>query len=306
MVYRTDWDFRKGAELPWSVEPAYAMPPSFYVPQAVVWEAPDIEQIRLGCHDLSGDDFARFMGIWLAEGCSRQSKRDVVLSQNLGDCERSIWELLQRLPFGFRRVVQKNREEHIQFKSSDPDLYEALRVFGGSGEKFVPETIKAMSARQIELFITWFALGDGHEYGHNPLRTQLVSKSYRLIDDLQELLVRIGRTGAVQSYEDHARLEVRTHKRAPKKGYKSWGNLRSRHREEVAFDDEVFCVNVPTGALLVRREGRTVVSGNCMTMRGVQKPGSVTVTSAARGIFARDEGRRNEAFAHISRKGLHD
>lgn len=44
----------------------------------------------------------------------------------------------------------------------------------------------------------------------------------------------------------------------------------------------------------------------CMTMRGVQKPGSVTVTSAARGIFARDEGRRNEAFAHIARKGLHD
>lgn len=44
----------------------------------------------------------------------------------------------------------------------------------------------------------------------------------------------------------------------------------------------------------------------CMTMRGVQKPGSVTVTSAARGIFAKDEGRRNEAFAHIARKGLHD
>ena len=163
-----------------------------------------------------------------------------------------------------------------------------------------------MNARQIGLFLDWFALGDGHEYEHNPLRNQLVSKSHRLIDDMQELLVRLGRTGAVQSYEDHARLEVRTHKRAPEKGYKSWGNLRGYHREEVEFDDEVFCVNVPTGALLVRREGRTVVSGNCMTMRGVQKPGSVTVTSAARGIFAKDEGRRNEAFAHISRKGLHD
>lgn len=44
----------------------------------------------------------------------------------------------------------------------------------------------------------------------------------------------------------------------------------------------------------------------CMTMRGVQKPGSVTITSAARGIFAKDEGRRSEAFAHIARKGLHD
>ncbi|WP_047865611.1 GTP cyclohydrolase I FolE [Rubrobacter aplysinae] len=43
----------------------------------------------------------------------------------------------------------------------------------------------------------------------------------------------------------------------------------------------------------------------CMTMRGVQKPGSVTVTSAVRGIFAKDEGRRSEAFAHMSRRSLH-
>ena len=33
----------------------------------------------------------------------------------------------------------------------------------------------------------------------------------------------------------------------------------------------------------------------CMTMRGVQKPGSVTVTSAVRGIYARDPRTRQEA-----------
>ena len=40
---------------------------------------------------------------------------------------------------------------------------------------------------------------------------------------------------------------------------------------------------------------------SCMTMRGVQKPGSVTVTSAVRGIYEEDEALRAETMALISR-----
>jgi GTP cyclohydrolase IA len=38
----------------------------------------------------------------------------------------------------------------------------------------------------------------------------------------------------------------------------------------------------------------------CLTMRGVQKPGSVTVTSAVRGIYAKDERTRHEAMSLIT------
>jgi GTP cyclohydrolase I len=37
----------------------------------------------------------------------------------------------------------------------------------------------------------------------------------------------------------------------------------------------------------------------CMTMRGVKKPGSVTVTSAVRGLFRNDARTRQEAMNHI-------
>jgi GTP cyclohydrolase IA len=40
---------------------------------------------------------------------------------------------------------------------------------------------------------------------------------------------------------------------------------------------------------------------SCMTMRGVQKPGSITVTSAVRGLYEEDEAVRSEAMALISR-----
>ena len=39
----------------------------------------------------------------------------------------------------------------------------------------------------------------------------------------------------------------------------------------------------------------------CMTMRGAQKPGTITVTSAVRGIFDEEPGRRAEIMALISR-----
>lgn len=40
---------------------------------------------------------------------------------------------------------------------------------------------------------------------------------------------------------------------------------------------------------------------SCMTIRGIQKPGSITVTSAARGVFEEDPNRRAEVIALISR-----
>jgi GTP cyclohydrolase I len=39
----------------------------------------------------------------------------------------------------------------------------------------------------------------------------------------------------------------------------------------------------------------------CMTIRGIQKPGSITVTSAVRGIYEEDESLRAETMALISR-----
>ena len=38
----------------------------------------------------------------------------------------------------------------------------------------------------------------------------------------------------------------------------------------------------------------------CMTVRGVQKPGSMTVTSAVRGLYAKDQRTRQEAMSLIN------
>ncbi len=42
----------------------------------------------------------------------------------------------------------------------------------------------------------------------------------------------------------------------------------------------------------------------CMTMRGIKKPGSMTVTSAVRGLFRSDARTRQEAFSHIGHSSI--
>src|SRR5262249_33247820 len=153
-----------------------------------------------------------------------------------------IWDLLQRLPFPFHRVPQADRPARIQFKSSNQQLYEALIPFGRSGDKRVPAMIKHMSAGQIEQFLYWYALGDGHFYAPDPMRMQYSSKSHGMIDGIQELLLRTGKTGSVQTNPDCARIETRLHKREIGRGYQWYGKLQPHHRTTVPFDDEVFCV----------------------------------------------------------------
>jgi GTP cyclohydrolase IA len=76
-------------------------------------------------------------------------------------------------------------------------------------------------------------------------------------------------------------------------GYARRPQLQERLTAQIA--DALFESLGSRGSIVVIEADHT-----CMTARGVQKPGSITVTSAVRGIYEEDEARRAEAMALIS------
>ena len=76
-------------------------------------------------------------------------------------------------------------------------------------------------------------------------------------------------------------------------GYARRPQLQERLTAQVA--DAVYGELAASGAVVVIEATHT-----CMTMRGAEVPGSVAVTSAVRGFFKEDAGRRAEVLALIS------
>jgi GTP cyclohydrolase IA len=77
-------------------------------------------------------------------------------------------------------------------------------------------------------------------------------------------------------------------------GYARRPQLQERLTAQIA--DAVSGALDASGAIVV-----VEATHSCMTMRGAEVPGSVAVTSAARGVFEEDTARRTEVMALISR-----
>ena len=261
IIFQSEWTFQNKINAAWQTIQAKDAPARFYVPQAVNWNQAEIKTVSFAGEKIATNDFLCFMGAWISEGCTRKSLSDVVISQDKGEYADKIWKVLERLPFNFRRVPQTaNRANHIQFKSSDKRLFEALKIYGKSGDKFVPEIIKQMSVGQIELFLLWYGLGDGYQNSERPLVWHYVSKSKRLIDDIQELLLRTKKTGCASNYENCSRIETRVHKQKSGRDYKWYGKIYPQMRKIIDFCDDLISVKMPFGAVLVRYNGRPYVA----------------------------------------------
>lgn len=128
--------------------------------------------------------------------------------------------------------------------------------------KRVPEVVKCVSGRQITQFLHWF--DDRNRNG-----TFFYSTSKRLADDIQELLLRIGKRGSVATTP--AKKSVLNGKEINSKGgYQVYVSEterlcleRKKHIETDHYKGLVYCAAVPNHTLLTRRNGSVLISSNC-------------------------------------------
>lgn len=167
----------------------------------------------------------------------------------------------------------------------DVSLSEYLSKFWHEdSRRRIPKYIKESSSKSLEDFLHWYMVGSedipvpfGNHYG---------SRSSLLVDDMQEIMLKVGRVGTKSESGVYFRIGERKSKGGE---YKWYGKIYQHHKFMVPYDGMVYCVTVPSSAVVVRRNGRVAVSGNCVAMRGVKKPGTKMITTAIRGDIDKTE-----------------
>ena len=279
MVYGDPNDMKGGVPAGgWRVRAASDLPKIFHLPQTVEWVG-EGAPVTFGGRLWSPSIFAEFMGWYLSEGCANAARRETRIVQKKGG--RYVDEidlLMKQIPFHAWR--SSNNERMWVWTIKDKALARDLEALGNSLSKRAPEALKGLSAKDLQAFLIAYAKGDGHFAVRNLDKITISTASRRMADDLQECAVKAGWASSLSSfmsssrrfngYDINPRQMWKIYLRAskiPDRSRKVGSQIRSRHTQRVPYDGMVYCVSVPSSAVVVRRNGRVSISGNCLPMK---------------------------------------
>jgi len=222
--------------------------------------------------------FAEFLGWYIAEGsCDKHPKCPgngyrVNVAQTKLRTTMLLGALLSQLPW-------KWTKHDAGFSCSSKQLWSYLAPLGDCYSKRVPRWIMGADIETIRRFMIGAILGDGwiqHDSRHYS------TASCGLADDIQEMFIKLGRSARVSVRpakcwciqgrsglgRDHyvvneliqPRAGLCNHDRHPKFG-------------PVPYHGRVYCATVPNSTLIVRRNGRPLIAGNCLEYWAGHNPG---------------------------------
>lgn len=233
------------------------------------WEGTELKRIGIGKRIYDGDDFLALLALIISDGWvskTEQMKNHVSFCCFRNDRIKMVSELADKLQL--RR--SPSREGVWGWTDAGLSSWLKSNIFTGneyySPYKKVPDLVKVASQRQIEFFLKFF--GDQHIEDRGERRFYSTSK--RLIDDLQELLLKIGKRSRVSTrppretyYAEEDRV-IKSDK--PSYELNEWSSdllsLQKNQLRQEYYNGKVYCATVPNGTLVTRRDGKLLISGN--------------------------------------------
>jgi hypothetical protein len=208
-----------------------------------------------------GPWFATFLGWWIAEGCLDGNAP--VLTQHTGPVADRMKACVKQLGFDFNVWIGKSRPHELDVMQlrirAATDLGRWLREKAGSGAKNKKIPMECFDWKQEHQELLFLALmeGDGHwvRIGKSGNYTTI---SKQLADDVQRLAIQLGWT---------SRIRMDVSKWGPRYSVligsrKTLEFRKSRHLRKVSYSGFVYCLTVPTGAYVTRRNGYAIICGN--------------------------------------------
>lgn len=226
---------------------------------------------------LNSNAWFSFLGFYLAEGhCSNRelspNNYGVFITQKEGVISEKFREILNQLSPDLKWNEWKRGEDIIIFNVSDARLWTYLSKLGNKYTKYIPQEIKDASSSLLQNLYDWFLNGDGSVVGEYE-RTSVFSVSKTLIEDLYEIILKLGMTGIIKeqiSQKDYmfAGRLIECENKVPL--YRLWLktskaihlDFRFIKIEEIEYDDRVYCITVPNGTFYCRNNNKCLWSGN--------------------------------------------
>lgn len=229
--------------------------------------------------DIEPEDFAEWLGFYIAEGwCDKErpvtakAYHRVMVAQKKTAGRAYYERLAERV--GLPAPRHGKRLNAYQF--TNKKLCSYLRQFGDKCyTKRVPQWVKDAPQGVIRSFLRGYVAGDGHRSKLGQVTS--ITASRQLADDVQELWLKIGRSAVIKEREPaQYNIEGRTGwsgklylvtawcdgKRASLKRHTN-GKIKLKYSTE-HYDGIVYCATVPNGTLITRRNGKPLISGNCV------------------------------------------
>jgi len=234
-------------------------------------------QFTIGAHKIDWGDFCEFTGWWVTEGCVGTNKAYVVVYQsstaNPGKVAR-IEALLQRM--GVRWSYYKQDGVVMGFHILEKSFATYFSNYGGHSQfKRMPREIVTGPVAGCLRAIESMLLGDGHrsETTTGPSE-RLHSTSKQLVDDFQEMAVRAGagsivrpvNRDTVKFIENPHYLDAWTASYTTSRAASQVDGDRAGDGFSMpAYNGYVYCAEMRTGLLYVRRNGKPMLCGNSKT-----------------------------------------
>ncbi len=224
-----------------------------------------------------------FIGYYISEGNLTRNDGNrkkgcgpwqITISQNDdSDAFDRIERCIESMPFGNWKTYRKYNKDRddsrqMQFVCTDRGMYYHLKRHCGKGSlnKKIPDYVKAWPAEYLKVLLDALIAGDGWKPRVNA-NTGVWSSGYttiskQLADDVQEIAIKCGLSAVMRSHRPYTH---RSH------SYYTL-NLSSRveayvhphDRRVIPYSGIVWCVEVPTGKFVVRRNGKVHITGNCV------------------------------------------
>jgi hypothetical protein len=222
-------------------------------------------------------DWLEFVGYLVSDGWVQESDAapyTVGISQNAGAKAEVIDACLSRLPFHVTRS-KKQGGSMVEWRIFSKTLCDWARVEVGIGalQKHLPRNLMSLDREHLTILFDALMLGDGTWSGDHAKYT---TASSRLADDVQELALKVGRR-AIVSLVVH--------------GSDQWYDVHMADRraarvlssKNVEWSGRVVCFTVPTGRLIVRRNGHASICGNSYWSSEIEGKGVMAILGGTKG-----------------------